>query len=111
MGPAQANIDCVEITLPPASFLISVPHNANEVLTDEVPLWMPNIKLLSPEQAHRLPAGAGRLALSNVRSFEVHDVGNVICANVFVDISTTKTKKQTFKQGDSKFLINSSFKF
>ena len=67
--------------------LTSVPHKAKDVLSELVPLRIPSINTLEPVQLQRSLDGAGKSALRSVKSFDVHDVGNV-CAN---DVETNKS--------------------
>ena len=104
----------LSIVVPWAFFLISVPHKAKDVLKEPVPLLIPNINCLSPEQLHRSPAGAGSEAVSSVKSFELHDVGNVCAKMVLLKNSPVKQHNVVNNDDNFKleffFLITGSFK-
>ena len=97
IGPLHPVILVVLTSLPEASYTSSVPQNANDVRVDPVLLLIASINVLVPEQAHWSPAGGGRVADINSRSFEVQELadGNV-CANAFDEIKNNNVKNRVF---------------
>jgi len=99
IGPAHAKIaEPVPISTPLELYLCNVPHKAKDVLVEPVLFLIPNTNVLVPLQLHRSLRGGGRVALSNSKSPDVHELAaGKVWAIACPEKRMNKTETQTLR--------------
>jgi len=99
-GPTQSVIAVLDLMEPSGLYILSVPQKANEVLTEPVVLFICKVKVLlkGAPGVQAVQMSPDKVAPTNSRSFEVHEVLGSGTVWAYTDVKNMEIRKTVRKE-------------